>query len=373
MVKGLRRVPVSAPALVGREAEYVQAALASGWISSAGPFIDRFEARFSELHAGLSALTCANGTVALHLALVALGIGKGDEVIVPTLTYVATANAVAYTGATPVFVDSLPGTMAIDPDAVAAAVTHRTRAVIPVHLYGHPVDMDRLVSALPRTDIAVVEDAAEALGSTYKGRPTGTLGDVATFSFFGNKTISTGEGGMVLVRDPKVAARARQLRGQGMDPDRRYWFPVIGFNYRMTNMQAAVGLGQLEKFDWHVSRRQEVAAQYNHAFAELDGTHLELPLVEPWATSSAWLYTVVLSDGARLNRDDLILRLEADGIESRPVFYPMHVMPPYRSTRGVFPVAERLGARGISLPTHAQLTENDIALVADRVRHHLGC
>ena len=369
---GNSRISVSAPALVGNELKYVTDCIESEWISSVGGYIDRFEHAFAEYHGCRHAITTSNGTVALHLTLMGLGIGPGDEVLVPSLTYVATANAVSYTGATPVLVDSEPHTLGIDPDAVAGLITERTRAVIPVHLYGHPIDQQGLERALAGTRVEIVEDAAEALGATVDGRRVGTLGRAAAFSFFGNKTISTGEGGMVLTDDDSLAARMRILRGQGMDPARRYWFPKIGYNYRMTNMQAAVGLAQIESIEWHLGERRRVADAYAQAFADVPQELLWQPEEVAGSDPSYWMYTPALGGEAPISRDELIDALELEGIESRPAFYPMHVMPVYAADPSLFPVATHFGAHGISLPTHARLTDADVIRVATAVKRHLG-
>jgi perosamine synthetase len=360
-------ISVSAPALDGREAEYVQECLASTWISSQGHFIDDFERGFADFCGVRHAIATNNGTTALHLALVALGVGPGDEVIVPTLTYVASANVVRYCHATPVFVDSDPTTMNLAVEAVEAAITPRTKAIMPVHLYGHPADMDPLLEIAERHGIAVVEDAAEAHGAKYRGRPVGSIGTCASFSFFGNKIITTGEGGMVTTDDAALAARLRQFRGQGQDPERRYWFPVVGYNYRMTNVAAAIGCGQLQRVQEHIARRRSVWDWYQ---ARLDGVpSIMRPQVESWAEPVNWLYTVRLLEA---DRDDMMKKLALDGIDTRPVFYPMHVMPPYAGSKGKFPVAEELSRIGLSLPTHGLLTEEDVDYVCDRLLQHAG-
>ena len=355
------------PKLDGNEAKYAADAVESGWISSAGEYVGRFEQAFADRTGVPYAATCSNGTVALHLALLALGIGPGDEVIVPTLTYVATANAVVYCGATPVFVDSESDTMNLDPAAVARSITTKTKAVIAVHLYGHPADMDALHEICEPKGIRVVEDAAEALGAEIGGRVVGSIGAIATFSFFGNKIITTGEGGMVTTADPELDAAVRLYKGQGQDPKRRYWFPVVGYNYRMTNVAAAIGVGQMESFDQHVRDRQWVSDHYDRLFASLVD-HLQLPVSRPGFTNVRWLYTVVLGDGIGPSRDEVMQRLADDGIESRPVFYPMHHMPPYRNAALHAPVAERLSANGISLPTHGHLSLEDLEYVTERFR-----
>lgn len=364
-------IPVASPVLGPAEMKYVVDCLESGWISSAGRYVGEFETAFGEFCDVPFAASCCNGTVALHLALLALGVGPGDEVIVPTLTYVATANAVVYCGATPALVDSEPDTMNLDPRAVEAAITPRTKAVIAVHLYGHPADMVALREICEPRNVRIVEDAAEAHGASQDGRRVGSLGDIATFSFFGNKIITTGEGGMITTTDQDLDTRVRLRRGQGQDPDRRYWFPIVGYNYRMTNVAAAIGLGQLESIDEHLAARRRVAAAYDERFAN-GGARCTLPVTRPGYVNVNWLYTIVLDDDVEHERDHVIERLAAAGIETRPVFYPMHVMPVYRQPSGSFPVAERLGARGISLPTHGRLTDADIDFVADTLRSVLA-
>lgn len=366
-----RFIPVAQPFLGGNETKYVNECLETAWVSSIGRYIEEFETAFAEYCGVRHAATCNNGTSALHLALLAVGVGPGDEVIVPTLTYVATANAVRYCGAEPVFADSDPETMNLDPADVESRITPRTRAIVAVHLYGHPADMGPLRDVARRHAVRMVEDAAEAHGAKYGGVRVGALGDIATFSFFGNKIITTGEGGMVTTNDADLDARVRLLRGQGMDPKRRYWFPIVGFNYRMTNVQAAIGVAQLEMIDTQLARRREVASWYDDELSGC-GALLQLPASKPPSEPVAWLYTVVLRDDVTVERDVLSERLRADGIETRPVFYPMHTLPPYAQTPGAFPVAERLAARGLSLPTYAALTRADVAFVAERLRAHLA-
>jgi perosamine synthetase len=366
-------VPVAKPTLHGNEKRYVQDCLDTGWISSAGQYIERFESAFAEYCGVQFAAACCNGTVALHLALLAAGVGPGDEVIVPTLTYIASANSVRYCGATCVLVDSDPRTMNLDVDAVVAAITPRTKAIIAVHLYGHPADMVALRRVAHEHGIALVEDAAEAHGAEQNGIRTGGLGDIATFSFFGNKVITTGEGGMVTTNDAEMDRTVRLLRGQGQDPQRRYWFPVVGYNYRMTNIEAAIGLAQLEDIAWHLGERRRVASAYDAAFgAALAGVQeqVQLPSELPGYKNSFWLYTIVLRESSAEQRDQLMGELAEAGFETRPVFYPMHVMPPYASSQS-FPVAEQLSAGGLNLPTHADVTEAHTEAIAAIVASHL--
>lgn len=365
-------IPVAAPVLAGREKEYVADCMESGWISSSGKYVELFEAAFAEFCGVRHAVTCCNGTVALHLALLALGVGGGDEVIVPTLTFVATANAVTYCGARPVFVDSEPETWNLDPAQVETKITSRTKGIIAVHLYGHPAEMDMLRDIARRHGLFLLEDAAEAHGALYRGRPVGSLGDVATFSFYGNKIIATGEGGMVVTNDDALAARVRLLRGQGMDAEMRYWFPVVGYNYRMMNIPAAIGLAQLEQADWHIRRRREVAATYLQLLQSVPTLRWQAEHAS--ARHAYWMFTVILGDEWRGSRDEVITQMQERGVETRPVFYPMHVLPPYReSARGEeFPVAEELAWRGLSLPTWAGLSPDDLSYVCECLRECLS-
>lgn len=362
-----RRIPVSHPLFLGNEKKYVNECLDSTWISSVGGFITRFEETFAAFCGSRHAVACNNGTSALHLALLAAGVESGDEVIVPTLTYVATANAVRYCNAVPVFVDSEPLTMNLDPAALEEKITRRTKAIVAVHLYGHPADMDPILEIARRHHLVVIEDAAEAHGATYRGRITGTLGDLATFSFFGNKIVTTGEGGVVTTDNAGMERHIRLLRGQGMDPARRYWFPIAGYNYRMTNIQAAIGLAQMENIEIHLGRRRAVADWYRKYLGGLED-FLQLPAELPWARHAFWMFAIVLHDSWGMDRDEFMRRLDEAGIETRPVFYPMHVMPVYREETGAYPVAERLGRRGVNLPSHGLMTEEDVQYVARQIR-----
>jgi len=361
-----RRIFVAEPFLGPQAREYVLDCIDSTWISSHGKYIPEFERRFAQFCGTQSAVSTNNGTSALHLVLAAFGVVPGDEVIVPAVTYVATANVVRYCGATPVPVDVTMPTLAIDPDAIERAITPRTRGIIPVHMYGHPVDMDAVNDVAARHGLWVVEDAAEAHGATVRGRTVGSLGRAAAFSFFGNKIVTTGEGGMVTTNDPELEERLRLLRGQGMDPDRRYWFTVVGYNYRMTNIQAALGVAQMERVEEALAARRQVAKWYDEALAGLV-EDLVVPRVEPWAEHVYWMYTVFLTSGGRDRRDTVMEAMDADRIETRPVFHPIPTLPPYHQGRR-FPVADTWANRGINLPTHEHLTEADV----ERVTHALA-
>jgi len=365
------RIPLAAPDLSGNELRYVAEAVQSSWISSTGPFVSRFESTFAELCGVRSALSVSSGTAALHLALLALGAGPGDEVIVPSLTYVATANAVRYVGAKPVFVDIDLSTWCLDPEGVETAFTPRTKGIIAVHLYGHPADMDALAALADQRGAWVLEDAAEAHFATYKGRPVGSLGAMATFSFYGNKPLTCGEGGAVTTSAVRLAERARLLRGQGMDPERRYYFSIVGYNYRLTNVACALLCAQLERRDTLLARRREIFNLYQELLDGIPG--VEFQPIAPWAEPTPWLFSVVI-DPRRYGRSrDELARVLADaGIETRPFFVPLHTLPPYlhSSSQGHprLPRTEMLASRGMNLPTHTSLDDRDVAFVADVIR-----
>lgn len=370
-----RRLPVCEPVLEGNELAYVTDAIRSGWISSSGDYLKRFEAGFAAAVGARHGIGTTSGTTALHLALAALGIGPGDEVIVPDFTMIASAFAVCYCGAMPVFVDADPRTWNMDVTRIEAKITPRTKAIMAVHIYGHPTDMDPLIALARAHGLKVVEDAAEVHGARYKGRPCGALGDVAAFSFYANKAITTGEGGMVVTADDALAEECRALRNLSFPRTgaRVYLHDRIGFNYRMSNVQGALGLAQLERMDELVSARRAHAARYTE---RLRGLPLDLPVEEPWAVNSYWMYGVVVRDGAPLDREALAAALDADGIETRTFFQPMHVQPALRAygadCSGAYPVADRLAAGGLYLPSGSGLGEADIDRVCDRLRRHLS-
>jgi perosamine synthetase len=356
-----RRIPVAEPSLAGNELRYVSECVTTSWISSQGPFVRRFEDEFAAKTGARHAVAVSNGTVALHLALLALGVGLGDEVIVPDLTFAATINTVIHAGATPVIVDVDRTSWNIDPQAIAAAITPRTRAIMPVHLYGQPADMDAVQALAERHNLVVIEDAAEAIGAAYKGRHCGTLGHAGTFSFFSNKLITTGEGGMVVFRDAEAAERARRLRDHGMDPTRRYWHLEVGYNYRLTNVQAAIGCAQLEQLDRFLARKLEIAERYRRHLSQIEG--ITLPALLDGHANSYWAFTVIVDlDRLGLGRDALADRLEKARIETRPAFYPLHEMPPYRAYAGNrdFARTNWLSWNGISLPSAVTLSDEEI-------------
>jgi perosamine synthetase len=360
--------PVSEPDLSGNEEKYVLDAVRSGWVSSMGPYIRRFEEGFATYCGTRLGVATSNGTCALHLALASLGIGAGDEVIVPSLTFVATANAVTYTGACPVFVDCEEETWCMDPVAVQRAISSKTKGIIAVHLYGHPADMDAIKAVAAPRCIPVIEDAAEAHGALYKGRKVGGLGAIGVFSFYGNKLITTGEGGMLVTDDDDIIDRARFLRDHAMSPDRRYWHPEIGYNYRMTNLQAALGVAQLERLDYLLARKREIFGQYEDFLKGLKGFRLNPE--RSWARNAFWLTSMVLDE--HMDRDNAMIKLRHKGIDSRPFFSPIHDLPPYRNRcRAVgkngedCPVSKNLASRGMNLPSGHRLERSDIQNICE--------
>ena len=362
-------IPVCEPTLGGNEAKYVLQAIETNWISSAGKYIRDFEAQFAAFCGTQYGIACANGTVAMHLAMATLGLEPGDEVIIPTFTMIATANAVTYCGAKPVLVDMEPAYWQMDLDQVAAKITPRTKAIVPVHIYGHPTDMDPLRELAARHGIMVIEDAAESHGAEYKGRRTGGLGDAAGFSFYGNKIITTGEGGMVTTNNRDIARLAWNLRDHAFSHERHFWHKFVGFNYRMTNLQAAVGLAQVEQLDKFVTARRQHALEYNRRLASIPG--IRTPAEAPWAKNVYWMYGILVDENEYgMNRDGLRQVLADHGVETRTFFIPMHCQPVYwEQFKGErYPVAEDLCRRGFYLPSASSLTIEEIEYVTGVIR-----
>ena len=337
----------------------------SGWVSSKGPFIEEFETNFTNYIGTKYGVATSNGTTALHLAFAALGIKKGDKVLVPSLDFVSVANAVTYVGAKPVFLDSHPAYWCLDPSKIAKNIDKQTKALVAVHLYGHPCDMDEIVKITNDFNMHLVEDCAEAHGAEYKNKKTGSFGIISCFSFYGNKIITTGEGGMCLTDDASVSRKMKILRDHGMSPDRRYWHDIIGFNYRMTNLQAALGVAQLQKIDRLINKKRTIANNYEKLMKDLPSV---TPAPEmPWAKSVYWLYSVLVNASIR---DTIITNLEKKGIESRQFFYPSHLLPPYKDSLKL-PISEELSARGLNLPSGTNLSENQITEVVEVIRETL--
>lgn len=360
------RLPIMEPSLTGNELEYVTDCVKTNWISSQGAYVQKFEQYFAHYHNINYALTTSNGTTALHLALTALGVGPGDEVIVPDLTFAATANAVVHCGATPVLVDVDPAYWNMDPNLLEEAITPQTKAIIPVHLYGHSCDMYPILQTARKHHLYVVEDCAESLGAKYNESPTGTLGDIGCFSFFSNKVITTGEGGMVITRDAELKDRMEVLRNHGMRKERRYWHEVVGFNYRMTNLQAAIGLAQMEQIETFCRKRRQIAAIYFRELRKLPG--IVLPPEMPWAKNIYWLYSILIDPQiSPIGRDELMMELQREGIETRPFFYPLHIQPPFFDDSRPFAVSENLAANGMSLPSSNSISSDEIRRVCTNV------
>lgn len=363
-------LPVAEPDLSGNELKYATECIKSTWISSIGEFITRFEKQFAQFCGAKHCIATSNGTTALHLVLHSLGIGQGDEVIVPTLTFVATANAVVYTGAIPIFADSERKTWNINVKSIEEKITPRTKAVIVVHLYGHPVDMDPILELAKKHNLIVIEDAAEAHGAEYKGRRTGNLADLGCFSFYANKVITMGEGGAITTNSDEYAKRLRFLRDHAMSENKRYWHPELGFNYRITNLQAAIGVAQMERIDEFIRKKTDNAELYNSLLSNIKG--ITLPPSEPCAKNVYWMYSILIEDSFGITRDETMNLLREQGIDSRPFFYPLHTLPHYVSGRGRFPVAEEIAKRGINLPSSTTLQKEEIIRVTDAIKKIKG-
>ena len=356
------KFPVYQPSLKGNELKYVSDCIESTWISSKGKYIAEFEKQFASYLQADYATSVCNGTVALHLALLVLDLKPGDEVIVPTFTYIASVNAIMYVGATPVFVDSLPETWQIDYNDVERKITSKTKAILAPHIYGHPCEMDSLTAICERNHLYLVEDCAEAIGSKYNDKHLGTFGDISAYSFFGNKTITTGEGGMVVTNSKALYERARNLKNQGI-ADTLYWHDAIGYNFRMTNICAAIGVAQLERIDEILENKIRIATTYKKAF---ENTLLEFHGQADNAFNSYWMCSVLIP--AATQRNELRDYLSQCGIETRPLFYPVHSMPMYsRYAQEDFPVASSISSHGINLPSYPDLKNDDVQFIASQI------
>lgn len=363
-----RFFPVSQPSIGEREIALVTDAVRSGWVSSIGEYIERFERMFAEFCGTEYAVAASNGTTALHLALACLGIKSGDEVIIPDLTFIATANAVAYTGATVVPVDIDGRSLCLDPDAFEKAITSRTRAVIPVHLYGHPARMEKIAAIANTHGIAVVEDAAEAHGAKIGERKVGSLGDCGIFSFYGNKVITSGEGGMLTTNDREIFQKARYLRDHAMSAERRYWHTEVGFNYRMTNLQAALGVAQMERIEQFIEKRGQLMEWYRRGLGGI--SKLRLNYDEPGVKSVYWMVCVEIEGIEETKRAEIMARLKTEGVDTRPYFYPVSDMPMY--SRAHTPVAHAVSVRGLNLPSYTDLSETDVGQICNSMKSVLA-
>lgn len=361
-------IPVNTPLLDGNERKYLLECLDSGWISSEGPFVQEFEEKFAQRVGRSHAIAVANGTVALEAAVAALGLTTGDEVILPTFTIISCAAAIVRAGAIPVVVDADPLTWNMDVEQVAQKISARTKAIMVVHLYGLPADLDPLLALAHQHGLKVIEDAAEMHGQTYRGRPCGSFGDISTFSFYPNKHITTGEGGMLVTDDPHLAERCRSLRNLCFQPQKRFVHEELGWNFRMTNLQAALGLAQLETLDAHVAKKRAMGRRYDELLKDMPDVQLPLPRTD-YAENIYWVYGVVLDDTYPFEAEEAMARLAALKIGTRPFFWPMHEQPVLRKM-GFFgetscPVAERLARRGFYLPSGLGLSPDQQETVAE--------
>ena len=362
------QIPVTNPFLDEYEIELLNECIISGWVSSGGPFVKKFESLVAE-HTGTKyAVSCSSGTSGLHLALLANDIGPGDEVIVPTLTFIATANAVRYTGAKPVFVDSDINTWNIDPKLIKDSITSKTKAIMAVHLYGLPADMDSINQIAKDYNLLVIEDASEAQGAKYKNKMVGSLADMAVFSFFGNKIITTGEGGMIVTNDKYLAEKCRLLRDHGMSKERRYWHQVLGYNYRMTNMQAALGVAQMGKIEKIIEKKKQIAKEYKEILGHSKG--VIFPAEINFTENVFWLFTILIKkDILGISANELMQLMQKHKIDTRPVFPPIHTQPIYNDGKNL-QIAEKIHSMGITLPSSYNLKSKDIQTISNIILNH---
>lgn len=368
-------IPVSTPSLTAEDARAVAKIIEDGWISSEGPCVREFEEAFASLIGMRHGIAVSSGTAALDIAYECLDLGPGDEVIVPSFTIVSCLNQILRSGATPVFVDSLPDTWNMDPEAVSRALSHRTKAILVVHIYGLPADVDRIRVLAHEQGVALIEDSAEAHGQHLSGSPLGSFGDVSTFSFYSNKLITTGEGGMILTNDDQIAARARQLRNLSFDSERRFVHTSIGWNYRMTSLQAALGLSQLSRIDDLLRQKKEIGCHYQELLHGISG--LTLPLPDYRGSDNVyWVFGVVLDPDSQLTARGAMDALHQRGIGTRPFFFPLHKQPVLEhfriNSQRPLPVAEWLGAQGFYLPNGADSTPAKREYVVEQVREILS-
>ena len=360
-------IPVYKPLITGNEKKYINECIDSTWISSKGSFINKFENEFSKYISIKHSSSVCNGTVAIHLAIEALGITGGDEVIVPTFTYIASVNAIAYSGAKPVFVDSLIDTWNLDPVEIEKKITNKTKAILVVHLYGASCEMDKILELCKKYNLFLIEDTAEAFGSKYKNKYLGTFGDISTFSFFGNKTITTGEGGMVCTNNKLLNDKVNKLKNQGVSLEKEYWHNILGYNYRMTNICAAIGLAQLETADLIIKKKYKISEYYKR---ELNKSGLIFQSQPENSVHSQWMFSV-LAENKNL-RKNIRKELKNNGVETRPFFYPAHLMPVFKINSN-YKVAESISDRGFNLPSYPALTEKQIIFICDIVKNALKC
>ncbi|MCY6370504.1 LegC family aminotransferase [Clostridium ganghwense] len=364
-------IPLCIPEIRGNEWKYVKDCIDTSWVSSVGSYVDLFEEKFAEYVNGQKAVVTMNGTAALQLALVTLGIGEEDEVIVPSMTFISPINTIKYVGATPVFCDCCRDTFVMDAEKIEELITPKTKVIMPVHIYGHPVDMDKVMEIAAKYNLYVIEDATESLGSTYKGRMTGTIGHIGAYSFNGNKLITTGAGGMLVTNDLELGNRAKYLSNQTKTilDNKGCYHEEMGYNFRMPNLLAAFGVAQLENIVEYIKAKRKNAAYYNELLKDIKG--ITLSGEREWAENCYWLYSILVEDDYRLSRDELMAKLEEEGIQTRPFFMAVHEMPPYKECKhGNMSVTKELCSRGINLPSSVSLTKEQIETVCNVIKKY---
>ena len=366
----MQKISVNEPAISKNALKYVTDCIKTGWISSSGKYLKDFEEKFAKFLGVKHAITTTNGTTALHLAILTLGIKKGDEVILPSHTMMSSATAIVYTGATPVLVDVERDSWNMDVSQIEKKINKRTKAVMPVHIYGHPVNMDPIIALAKKYHLYIIEDAAESTGAEYKGRMTGTIGDIGCFSFYANKIITTGEGGMMVTDNDKIANHARLLKDMAHSPQKRFLHKEIGFNFRMTNLQAALGVAQLEEVKKYIQKKRWMATLYNEKLSKIKG--LTLPIEHNWTKNVYWMYGILVENDFGISRDEFMQKLSEKGIDTRTFFIPMHRQPALREL-GLFkgekyPVSDEIGSRGLYLPSGLAITEKQIKIVCKAIR-----
>jgi len=364
-IKRLHHFMVMEPVLSGNEINYVTECIKTNWISSQGKYVKNFESEIKNMFGANFCISTSNGTTALHLALEALDIGEGDEVIVPDFTFGASVNSIIHSGATPVLVDVEKDSWNLCPKAVKDAINKKTKAIMPVHIYGNPCDMKAIMSIAKKNKLLVIEDCAEAFGATVEGKYVGTFGDSATFSFFANKVITSGEGGAVLFNSREAYEKAAVIRDHGMSKNKRYWHERIGYNYRLTNLQAAIGCAQLEQFESFKRKRKDIWNQYDSRLKKTGYFSYQKSLKN--SSVSHWLYSILLRNSIEMDRDQLLESLKNYGIETRPVFYPMSRMPAFKSLANSRKnhIANSISQRGFSLPSSITLKRSEIDFICD--------
>ncbi len=356
-------IPIAKPNLRGNELAYVNKCINTGWISSNGKFVGKFEKKFAEFCDCKFASSCSSGTSALHLALLALDIKDSDEVIVPNLTFATTANVVKYCNAKPILTDVDSKSWNISPNEIKKKITPKTKAIIPVHLYGNPCEMDEIIEIANEHNLYIIEDCAEAHGAEYKNKKIGNIGHIGCFSFFGNKIITTGEGGMCTSNNKEIIDNINLLKNHGMSKEKRYWHDILGYNYRLTNIQSAIGLAQLERINEFIKKRNEIVHIYKEILENIPG--IEFQKINSKSKAVYWLFSILANN---IPRDNLIKKLENAEVETRKVFYPLNKMRPYLDS-SEFPNSEIIAKKGVTLPTHIDLKEEQIKYICDIIKN----